>query len=167
MHKQKVLSICLVGIIVIVGSLTFADTPVNASGCDTDFVLQEGNIITVLPTGIDDTDNLQCAFDQAVTTGPGSTVKLDEATYYISSSIDVVNFDGAFDGAGKDRTIIQNLDDVPFPLIAEPFPHPAPVFQYPVLFRFYQDENGSPVTIDFSDMTIHFSNSDRLAQLLS
>jgi hypothetical protein len=123
-------------------------------GCDPTFVLPEGNIFTVLPTGIDDTDNLQCAFDQAVVNGPGSTVKLEEATYYISRTVDVVNFDGFFVGAGKDLTIIRNLDDVPFPLIEEPFPHPEPVFRYPVLFRFYQDQNGSPSSLDFSDLTI-------------
>ncbi|MGD9091414.1 MAG: hypothetical protein PVF74_01095, partial [Anaerolineales bacterium] len=147
MNKQKLLTGSLLGIIVIVGSLLIANTSGYASGCDPAFVLQEGNIFTVLPTGIDDADNLQCAFDQAVITGPGSTVRLNEATYYISRSVDVVNFHGSFVGAGKDQTIIQNLDDGPFPLVNEPFPHP-------VLFRFYQDENGSPSTLDFSDMTI-------------
>jgi hypothetical protein len=162
MNKQKLRIGSLLGVIVLVGSLLIASAPMFDFGCDPAFVLQEGDIYTVLPTGIDDADNMQCAFDQAVGSGPGRTVKLNAATYYISRAIDVVNFDGSFVGAGKDMTIIRNLDDVPFPFIDEPFPHPEPVFRYPVLFRFYQDENGSPSTLGFSDMTIQVKGKSDL-----
>jgi hypothetical protein len=154
MNKRKKLLFTLLALIVVVGISFLPEQPAYSFGCDDTYVLQDGNTFTVLPTGIDDADNLQCAFDQAVISGPGSTVKLNEATYYISKAVDVVNFDGSFIGVGKEKTIIQNLDDVPFPLVDEPYPHPEPVFQYPVLFRFYQDENGSLSTIGFSDMTI-------------
>ena len=48
-----------------------ADTP-----CDSAFVTQSGSVITVQPTGVSDTANLQFAFDAAVASGPGVDVRL-------------------------------------------------------------------------------------------
>lgn len=66
-------------------------------------------VFKVLPTGTNDTANLQAAFDAAVQAGPGSTVQLVKGTYYIDKGIAVANFDGNFVGAGKDKTFVQNL----------------------------------------------------------
>ena len=45
-------------------------TAITATACDPTFVIQQANVFTVLPTGTDDTVNLQCAFDAAVAAGP-------------------------------------------------------------------------------------------------
>jgi hypothetical protein len=65
-------------------------------------------VFTVLPTGIDDTANLQAAFDAAILAGHGSTIQLVKGAYYISHGILAVNFDGSFVGAGKEKTFVQN-----------------------------------------------------------
>ncbi len=137
-------TITLIGVYVLFGQAAVA------SGCDRDYVSQDGNVFTVSPTGVDDTANIQCAFDAAVAQGPGSTVQLEAGTFYLSRDIVVVNFDGSFKGVGKGLTIVQNLDDVPFPLHGDPYPY----HDYPGLLLFYQDAAGVPSTLKFSDMTI-------------
>src|SRR5438876_1019015 len=80
----------------------------SAAPCNPTFVVQNGAIITVLPTGADDTENLQCAFNQAVT-APGSTVQLSSGTYQ-TGQVAVLGFVGRLRGDGMDRTIIKTLD---------------------------------------------------------
>ena len=67
--------------------------------CDPDFVLQDSIVFTVLPTGTDDTANLQCAFDAAVAAGDGAEVRLVAADYH-TAQIVVYDFLGKFSGAG-------------------------------------------------------------------
>ena len=111
--------------------------------------VQASNTFIVFPTGEDDTENIQNAFDSAVEAGPESIVELTAGTFYLSSPIVVVNFDGHFKGAGKDVTIVQDFGHGPFPL-TEP-----PLEPMPCLFAFYRDANGVPSPhIKFSDMTI-------------
>src|ERR1017187_8804804 len=76
--------------------------------CDPNHVLRSGKVWQVLPTGTDDTANLQCAFDQAVTV-PGSTVLLAGGTYY-TGQVAVSGFVGTFRGVGINDTIIKTLD---------------------------------------------------------
>jgi hypothetical protein len=76
--------------------------------CGPNHVLRFGKVWQVLPTGTDDTANLQCAFDQAVTV-PGSTVLLAGATYY-TGQVAVSGFVGTFRGVGINDTIIKTLD---------------------------------------------------------
>ena len=71
-----------------------------------------GKVIKVTPTGVDDTQALIDAFEAAKAAGPGSTVKLEEGTYTIGM-IEVRDFDGNFRGAGKGKTIITNLPELP------------------------------------------------------
>lgn len=144
--------ICLIlfAAIAVVGMYVLFGQPAFATTCDPNYVSQSGSTFTVSPTGVDDTANIQCAFDAAVAAGPGSTVQLEAGTFYLSRDIVVVNFDGSFRGAGKGRTIVQNLDDVPFPLHGDPYPY----HDYPGLLLFYQDATGIPSTLNFSDMTI-------------
>jgi hypothetical protein len=87
------------------GASAFADQ------CNPTFVQENGQTITVLPTGLDDTANLQCAFDNAVTIGPGVTVRLVEGTYH-TRQIVVNNFRGAFTGAGGDKSVLTNLPNL-------------------------------------------------------
>ena len=71
------------------------------------------NTFVVRPSGncIDDTANLQTAFDMAAAAGPGSTVRLTKGTFYLCEPIVAVNFDGTFKGAGMDKTLILVPDD--------------------------------------------------------
>jgi hypothetical protein len=96
-------------------------------------------VFKVLPTGTNDTANLQAAFDAAVQAGPGSTVQLVKGTYYIDTGVVVANFDGKFVGAGKGKTFVQNLGTTPFPS--------------PELLNFHQDQTGGPSSITVSDLT--------------
>jgi hypothetical protein len=64
-------------------------------------------VITVPPTGIDDTANLQSAFDEATAAGAGTTVQLMEGTYYTRQLV-VNNFQGTFVGAGAEQTVLSN-----------------------------------------------------------
>ena len=64
-----------------------------AAPCNSSFVVRHGAIITVLPTGVDDTENLQCAFDTAVAADQGASVRLEEGTYH-TRQIVVNDFNG-------------------------------------------------------------------------
>lgn len=68
-------------------------------------ITRASTIITVYPSGGDDTTNIQAAFDVA---GPGDTVQLAAGQFY-TNEIYVVDFDGTFKGAGKDLTKIDVL----------------------------------------------------------
>jgi hypothetical protein len=56
---------------------------------------------TILPTGSDDTANIQDAFDNAI---PGDTVYLSAGQFYVSH-LEVADFHGTFRGAGKTSVI--------------------------------------------------------------
>ncbi len=71
-----------------------------------------GPVFKVYPTGVDDTENLVQAFASAKASGPGAVVQLLEGQYTIGM-IEVREFDGTFRGAGKGKTIISNLPDLP------------------------------------------------------
>ena len=60
---------------------------------------------TVSPSGGNDTANIQEAFNDAVAAGPGSTVQLTAGRFTINDIL-VTGFQGTFQGAGKDRTVI-------------------------------------------------------------
>jgi len=115
----------------------------------------ETNTWIVSPTGEDDTNNIQYAFDQAVITGSGSTVQLTDGDFYLSKGIVVANFDGYFKGAGKEITTLKTRDDYLFPLTPPGTEsHPDGL---PRLFVFYLDETwpyGKPITLGFSDLSI-------------
>jgi hypothetical protein len=79
--------------------------------CDPAYVTQAGSDITVKPTGVDDTANLQCAFDAAAAAGPGTNVRLVEGTYH-TAQIVVNDFNGQFSGAGVEKTLVLPLADL-------------------------------------------------------
>jgi len=108
-----------------------------------------GPIFIVEPTGVDDTDNIQAAFDAAVAAGPCSVVEFTAGTFLYSRPIIVANFDGTFRGAGKDQTIIENLSDSPFPLMDR-----GPLSGFSGLFCFYNEGTGSSTSINISDFTM-------------
>jgi hypothetical protein len=91
-------------------------------------VSQQGKIIAVKPTGIDDTANLQCAIDLALSGGRGSVVQLTRGTFHTAQLV-AKNLKGTIRGVGMKRTIIQNLPDLCVTpdnsLLAPPTPPPS------------------------------------------
>lgn len=80
-----------------------------AQSCDPDFVVIDPNVlrINVLPTGSDDTENIQCALRAAADEGI-PIVKLDQAAYFLSS-ISVEGFNGSFEGTTRSNSVIRIL----------------------------------------------------------
>lgn len=112
-----------------------ARTVLAMPACDPTYVVMTGMEITVLPTGVSDTTNLQCAFDTAVAAGPGSNIRLVKGTYHIAQIL-VEEFHGTFSGAGPDRTNIVNLPNMyvaPGEYWLKP---PSAENPYPILFTF-------------------------------
>jgi hypothetical protein len=92
--------------------------------------------ITVLPTGADDTRNIQCAFDAAI---PGDAVQLAAADYR-TAQVAVAGFKGAFRGKGADKTVIYNVPDLIVTaqdLFSE---RPGPDHTFPSLFAFWESD---------------------------
>ncbi|MCA1779360.1 MAG: hypothetical protein LC637_08265 [Xanthomonadaceae bacterium] len=82
---------------------------VFAQSCDEEFVGIDNNAlqVNVLPTGSDDTENIQCGLDLATISGI-PVVKLQRASYFISSVI-VRDFSGRFEGTTRDSTTLRVL----------------------------------------------------------
>jgi len=80
-----------------------------AAPCNAAFVVQHSRTIAVFPTGVDDTANLQCAFDNAV--AAGTAVQLEKGVYF-TRQIVVNNFRGTFTGAGAQESILTNLPNL-------------------------------------------------------
>jgi len=120
-----------------------------AAACDPAYVSAAGLVLTVAPTGTDDTVNLQCALDQAVTSGPGATVQL-LAGEYKSAQLVSAGLEGAIRGAGRSATVLRNPDG---PMHMSD-PHgwylspPSATNSYPALLTLY----GGDVTL--ADLTI-------------
>jgi len=95
-------------ILMIVISLLYAGNAF-AQNCDSDFVGLDPNVlrINVLPTGTDDTANIQCALEVAASEGI-PIVKLDRATYFLSS-ISVAGFNGSFEGTTRNDSVVRIL----------------------------------------------------------
>ena len=72
----------------------------------------KGAVFTVSPNGVNDTQTIIDAFDNAKAAGHGSVVQLAEGLFKISF-IEIRDFYGYFKGAGKDKTKVMNLDVMP------------------------------------------------------
>ena len=95
-------------VVSIIMLLFLADMLVVAIPIHTAYSYPNKKTFIVSPSGEDDTENVQAAFDAAVAAGPGSTVKLTAGRFYCNN-IFVEDFHGTFKGAGKDVTIIDTL----------------------------------------------------------
>ena len=126
----------------------FADT-----GCDNAFVKQRARTITVKPTGTDDTENLQCAFDAAVALDSGAQVRLKSGTFH-TGQIVVNGLNGKFKGAGAKNTVVTNLPNLYVTQENFYFNPPSTENPWPSLFVF--------VGGDFrvSDLAIHISGNN-------
>jgi hypothetical protein len=99
-----------------------------------DHVRREGHTFRVLPTDADDTNNLQCAFDEATLAGRGATVRLVAGTY-VTRQIVIRNFHGTFHGEGADETIVTNPEEpMPVAKTAWFLAPPSPEQPWPMLF---------------------------------
>ncbi|HYM39189.1 MAG TPA: hypothetical protein VEY12_03450, partial [Thermoplasmata archaeon] len=95
---------------------------------------------TVKPNGVDDTANIQAAFDGCASSSSRCTVQLTKGTFY-TAQIVAHEFRGSFLGMGEGRTIVQALPNLPSPT-ADPFwtVQPGPQNPWPDMFVFL---NGS------------------------
>ena len=86
----------------------------NGGACDTHYVQAKHKQILVLPTGGDDTANLQCALDLGATRGPGVVVQLSAGTFHTAQLV-IQGLRGVVRGVSQKRTTVQNLD-TPLPI---------------------------------------------------
>lgn len=88
-----------------------ADVENEELTCDPEYVAISGSKVIVKPTGVADTENLQCAIDTAIAYGPGASVNLSAGTFY-TAQIVVNGLYGEFSGAGMGKTVITNLPNL-------------------------------------------------------
>jgi hypothetical protein len=74
--------------------------------CNSGYVLQSSKVVSVLPSGSDDTINVQCAFDLASTI-PDVVLQFSKGTYKTGRVV-VNGFVGTIRGMGMDETVIRN-----------------------------------------------------------
>ena len=67
--------------------------------CGSEFVELSNGAITISPTGDDDTENLQCAFDEAISNGY-PIISLTAGEFFLKDDIVVNQFVGKFIGSG-------------------------------------------------------------------
>jgi hypothetical protein len=136
--KIKTKTNFLIAILILSTILGFFSLTIGTVTANNDYVIYdpETNTWTIYPTGDDDTDNIQMTLNEA-SVYPSSTVELTSGTFFLSHSIEAINFDGSFKGAGRGESILQTKDVYPE--------------LKPVIFKFYQDNDG---TLRVSDMTI-------------
>jgi len=140
-HKTSVLVlvVCIAGLMLTLGipasaSAHATTTSAGASG--------GSHTIIVKPNGVDDTTDIQAAFNTCTSHGWTCTIELVKGTYY-TEQITAYGFKGSFVGAGPGRTVIQALSNLPPPnptynTPATPFWAAAPGASnpWPVLFTF-------------------------------
>ena len=151
--KTKFLLAVLV-IIALVVPFIWSTGRVSAdSVCDSAYVTQAGTTLKVKPTGMDDTANLQCAFDEAVAMGTGAKVQLSSGTFH-TAQIVVNGFHGQFRGEGMNNSVVTNLPNLyvtPVDMYLNP---PSAENPWPSLFAFVGGDFG------VSDLAIHISGDD-------
>jgi hypothetical protein len=138
------ISCLLLGVFVVIAS-TAAQ---NVADCDPAYVSQDNGVITVEPTGVDDTANIQCAFNAAVSAETETAVHLSPGDFY-TEQIVVNDFQSSFTGAGPQHTKIYNLPNLyvtPKDMYYEP---PSAENPWPALFAFV-DGN-----FTISDLAVH------------
>jgi hypothetical protein len=84
----------------------------NDAGIPSDTNGKDEHVFKVFPTNSDDTENLLKAFAAAKKAGPGSTIQLMSGKFFIRP-IEVLDFEGYFQGYGRGITLLHNLPDIP------------------------------------------------------
>jgi parallel beta-helix repeat protein len=96
--------------------------------------LSAGSTITLAPSGVDDTSNIQAALDACE---PGCTVQLEAGTFHTAQLV-ASNFRGVLRGRGRGLTVLEALPTLPVN-DALPWPwavSPTPAEPWPVLLAF-------------------------------
>jgi len=144
----------------LIAILALALTPMGVAkadhakpGCVPAYVKMAGSQITVLPTGKNDTANIQCAFDVAVAAGRGMNVQLVKGTYK-TAQIVAFGFKGTFNGAGQEKTVITNLPTLKVTPVDMYLNPPSAANPWPMLFYF------GDVDILVRDLTIRIVGED-------
>jgi len=104
MKTLKLLSLFILCIALILGCAKDEELIENQN----DVMLKKASIAPVVlvePSGVDDTQALKDAFDNAIAAGHGSVVQLCEGEYHLGF-IEIRDFYGRLKGKGKDKTII-------------------------------------------------------------
>lgn len=86
----------------------YASQSLAQSICDAPEVKLGNNFIQIAPTGVDDTQNIQCALDLAVERNIPE-IRLARGEFFISS-LSARNFVGTLQGGGRDHTRLNVLD---------------------------------------------------------
>lgn len=104
------------------------------TGCG-EKVRRVASVWRVSPSGGEDTTALQCAIDEAIAAGPGTTIELQPGTFQTAQLV-ATGFDGALRGHGASVTVITNIDR-PLP-VTMPYleVHPTPERPAAVLLTF-------------------------------
>jgi hypothetical protein len=121
--------------------------------CDPDFVTHTGVEFTVKPTGVNDTVNLQCAFDKAVAIGANTEVHLSSGVFH-TAQIMVYGFQGQFTGEGVKNSIVTNLPNLPVTPVDVFNNPPSTDNLWPSLFAFVDGD------FSITDLTIHIAGDD-------
>jgi hypothetical protein len=108
MQKSKMKLVVVIAALVLVGSALSGSIERVAAGPYVSYDSHK-RTWTILPTGVDDTANIQYAFDNAA---PGDTVYLAAGQFYCTH-IDVEGFCGTFKGAGMTATSIDVIPGGP------------------------------------------------------
>ena len=114
-------------------------------------------VISVPPSGGDDTATIQAAFDAAASAGPGSTVRLEEGNYCLYSPLIVRGFSGSWIGAGKALTTVKTCAPVfPVPMDIEADPaHPAdPLLEIKSPIVFIEVDGRPAQNIHIGELTV-------------
>lgn len=92
------------------------------------------NTFTVLPNSVDDTANIQTAFDSCAATGAECTVELSGGVFHTAQVV-VYDFQGTFRGMGQYQTTVEALPDLPVgEFVTRP---PSAENPWPSLFTFF------------------------------
>ena len=132
MNTKVKLLFCLLALLFATGAIGHVAAE-GVSGCDPAYVTQDGDVMIVRPTGVDDTVNIQCAFDTAVSAN--LDVHFTSGTFH-TAQIVVENFMGAFTGNGKYATRIENLPNLYVTPEDVIFEAPSAENPWPTLFAF-------------------------------
>jgi hypothetical protein len=109
--KNLAISICIM-IFMSVMQGVFTPIVLGLNNPNSEFVNYNSNTNTwkIYPTGVNDQPNIEHAFYEAQNTS-GATIELSEGIFLLACPVVIYDFDGSFRGAGRDKTIVQSLDN--------------------------------------------------------
>ena len=116
----------------------------RALACNDQFVTRRGTTITVIPTGSDDTPNLQCALDAAQ---HGDVVQLEKGIFHTAQLMSS-EFHAGIRGRGAEKTVVQNLPNLVVTVQDVFTERPDAAHTWPALFAFWDSD------VDLSGLTI-------------